>query len=107
MEKNNKYSYYATFPTHVFLGAREILKSMPAFYNGIYFSTKYANALWNGESEDVFSNITILTEQENVEKLRNIIKSNFLYLSEWDSVRFTNGDDYGFSFIVGNIIYAR
>ena len=76
---------------------------MPAFYNGIYFSTKYANALWNGESEDVFSNITILTEQENVEKLRNIIKSNFLYLSEWDSVRFTNGDDYGFSFIVGNI----
>ncbi len=102
---NNKYAYYATFPADVLLAAKEILKSMPAFYNNIYFSTKYANALWNGESDDVFANVTILTEEEKIGKLRSIIKSNFLYLSDWDSLKNTNGEEYGFSFIAGHVKY--
>lgn len=104
-QDNNKYSYYTNFTTQMFLGAKEILKSMPAFYNQIYFSTKYATALWSGDKEEVFQNITILTEAQNVERLRNIIKNNFLYIWQWDSIRFTNGEDYGFSFIAGNIKY--
>lgn len=103
--QDNKYAYYATFPTQVLLAAKELLKSMPAFYNNIYFSTKYANALWNGESEDIFANITILTEAEKVDRLRTIIKSNFLYISDWDSLKNTNGEDYGFSFIAGHVKY--
>lgn len=102
---NNKYAYYATFPTDILLAAKELLKSMPAFYNNVYFSTKYANALWNGESDDIFANVTILTEAEKADKLRNIIKSNFLYINDWDSIRNTNGEDYGFSFIAGHVKY--
>lgn len=102
---NDKYAYYATFPTNILLAAKELLKSMPAFYNNIYFSTKYANALWNGESDDIFANVTILTEVDKIDKLRNIIKSNFLYINDWDSLRNTNGEDYGFSFIAGHVKY--
>lgn len=105
MEASNKNSYYATFTTQMFLGAKELLKSMPTFYNRIYFSTKYANALWTGDKEETFSNVTILTENANIESLRQIIKNNFLYIGEWDSLKFTDNEDYGFSFIGGNIKY--
>lgn len=102
--QNNK-AYYSSFDTQMLLGAKELLKSMPAFYNKIYFSTKYASALWSGNKNETFTNVTILTENENIETLRNIIKNNFLYLGNWDSKRFTDKADYGFSFIGGNIKY--
>lgn len=100
-----KYSYYVSFTTQMFLGAKELLKSMPTFYNKIYFSTKYANALWSGDKEETFQNVTILTENANIETLRQIIKNNFLYIGDWDSAKFTDKADYGFSFIGGNIKY--
>ena len=37
-----KYSYYISFDTQIFLSAKELLKSMPTFYNRVYFSIKYA-----------------------------------------------------------------
>lgn len=100
-----KYSYYVSFTTTMFLGAKELLKSMPTFYNKIYFSTKYAGALWSGDKEETFESITILTENENINALRQIIKNNFLYIGDWDSTKFTDKADYGFSFIGGNIKY--
>lgn len=101
-----KYTYYLTFSTQLFLGAKELLKSMPTFYNKIYFSSKYARALWSGDIEETFTNVTILTEQANMATLRQIIKTNFLYISEWDSTRYTEGEEFGFSFIAGNIKYV-
>lgn len=103
--KNNNKSYYVNFTTQMFLGAKELLKSMPTFYNRVYFSSKYANALWSGEKEEVFTNVTLLTEENNIEQLRQIIKNNFLYIGDWDSQKFTDKADYGFSFIGGNIKY--
>ncbi len=100
-----KYSYYSTFTTEMFLGAKELLKSMPTFYNRVYFSSKYSEALWDGEKEEMFANVTLLTEEENIASLRQIIKNNFLYIGDWDSIKYTNGIDYGFSFIAGNIKY--
>lgn len=100
-----KYSYYVSFTTQMFLGAKELLKSMPTFYNQIYFSTKYASALWSGDKEETFQNVTILAPYENVATLRQIIKNNFLYIGDWDSQKFTDKADYGFSFIGGNIKY--
>lgn len=102
---NNKYSYFVNFNTEMFLGAKELLKSMPTFYNRVYFSTKYANALWSGDKEEYFSNVTLLTEEENIAQLRQIIKNNFLYIGDWDSLKFTDRKDFGFSFIAGNIKY--
>lgn len=102
-----KYSYYLSFSTQIFLGAKELLKSMPAFYNKVYFSTKYARALWSGDMEETFTNVTLLTEQANIATLRQIIKTNFLYIGEWDSIKYTeNGNEFGFSFIAGNIKYV-
>jgi hypothetical protein len=100
---NNKNAYYVNFNTAIFLGAKELLKSMPTFFNRVYFSSKYANALWSGDKEEYFSNITLLTEEANIEMLRNIIKNNFLYIKKWDSVVFTDKGDYGFSFVAGNV----
>lgn len=104
MQANNK-AYYVNFDTQMLLGAKELLKSMPTFYNKIYFSTKYASALWSGDKNENFTNVTILTENENIETLRQIIKNNFLYIGDWDSRKFTDKADYGFSFIGGNIKY--
>jgi len=101
----NKNAYYTYFDTQMFLGAKELLKSMPTFYNRIYFSSKYANALWTGDKEETFTNVTILTEKANIAQLRQIIKNNFLYIGDWDSIKFTDKEDYGFSFIAGNIKY--
>lgn len=100
-----KYSYYLSFTTEIFLGAKELLKSMPTFYNSVYFSSKFARALWSGDVEETFINVTLLAEEKNIPSLRQIIKTNFLYLAEWDSLRFTDNEDYGFSFIAGNIKY--
>ncbi len=104
-QENKNKSYYLNFTTQMFLGAKELLKSMPTFYNRIYFSTKFASALWSGDKEEIFPNVTILTEEANIASLRQIIKNNFLYIGEWDSLRFTDGQDFGFSFIAGNIKY--
>lgn len=104
MQANNK-AYYVNFDTQMLLGAKELLKSMPTFYNRIYFSTKYANALWSGNENETFTNVTILTENANIEQLRQIIKNNFLYIGDWDSKKFTDKCDYGFSFIGGNVKY--
>lgn len=104
-QDNKNKSYYLNFTTEMFLGAKELLKSMPTFYNRIYFSSKYASALWSGDKEETFANVTILTEEANISSLRQIIKNNFLYIGDWDSLRFTDGKDFGFSFIAGNIKY--
>lgn len=103
---NQNKSYYSHFNTTIFLGAKELLKSMPALYTRVYFSTKYVNALVNGDTEEEFINVTILTEMENIEMMRNIIKNNFLYINDWDSQNFTENLDYGFSFIAGNVKYV-
>ncbi len=100
---NKNKAYYKTFNTEIFLGAKELLKSMPAFFNKIYFSTKYANSLWDGEKEEIFENVTVLTEEANINQLRQIIKSNFLYIGDWDSLKYTDNKEYGFTFIGGNV----
>lgn len=105
MSNNNNKAFYVNFDTQMFLAGKELLKSMPTFYNSVYFSSKYANALWAGDKEEHFSNVTLLTEKENIGRVRQIIKNNFLYIGDWDSIRFTDKDDYGFSFIGGNIKY--
>lgn len=100
-----KNAYYINFSTVQFLGGKELLKSMPTFFNRVYFTHKYGNALWDGEKEEVFSNIAMICRAEDIDMLRNIIKNNFLYLGDWDSIRFTEKGDYGFSFIAGNLKY--
>lgn len=106
MKENNKLAYYSTFTTSIFLGAKELLKSMPTFYTRVYFSSLYADALWNGEKEESFSDVILLTENLNMEMLRQIIKTNFLYIPSWDSLKNTDDEEYGFSFIAGNIKYV-
>lgn len=100
-----KNAYYLNFGTVQFLGGKELLKSMPTFFNRIYFCSKYGNALWDGEKEEQFSNIAMICKLEDIEMLRNIIKNNFLHIADWDSVKFSENGDYGFSFIGGNIKY--
>lgn len=99
----NKNAYYLNFDTTQFLGAKELLKSMPFFYNKVYFCMKYGNALWSGEKEEHFSNIAMICKEEDIAQLRQIIKNNFLHIAGWDSIKFTEQFDYGFSFIGGNI----
>lgn len=101
-----KYSYYISFDTSIFLSAKELLKSMPTFYNKVYFSIKYARAIWSGDKEETFTNVTLLAKSEEMDILRQIIKNNFLYINEWDSTRYTTKADYGFSFIGGNVKFV-
>lgn len=103
---NQSKAYYPHFNTEILVGAKELLKSMPALYNRVYFSTKYVDALLNENNDEEFINVTILTEMENVEMMRNIIKTNFLYINDWDSKTSTEGEEYGFSFIAGNVKYV-
>lgn len=103
MEKLGKNAYYTVFSASQFLGAKEIIKSMPVFYNRVYFSSKYANILYSEETDETFENVTLLADVSDVASLRQIIKNNFLYVSEWDSINFTDNKDYGFSFLAANI----
>ena len=100
-----KNAYYLNFNTEQFLGGKELLKSMPTFFNRVYFCSKYGNALWDGDKEEYFSNIAMICRAEDLEFLRNIIKNNFLYMADWDSYKYSEKGDYGFSFIAGNIKY--
>ena len=102
---NDKKTYYLNFNTEQFLGGKELLKSMPTLYNRVYFCSKYGNALWYGEKEEYFSNIALLCKTEYINMIRQIIKNNFLYIADWDSLKFVEKGDYGFSFIGGNIKY--
>ena len=101
----NKNSYYSDFTIEKFLAGKELLKSMPMFFNRVYFCKKFANALWNGASSKHFSNIAMIASEDDISSLRTIIKNNFLYMSDWDSLNMTNKGDFGFSFIAGNIKY--
>lgn len=101
-----KYTYYLDFTTEEFLAAKEILKKMPVVYNNIYFCKKYANALWSGEKEEHFKDIVMICKEELIANIRQIIKSNFLYIQGWDSLKFGWNEDYGFSFIAGNIKFT-
>lgn len=101
----NKNSYYLDFTLEKFLAGKELLKSMPMFFNRVYFCKKYANALWSGESKEHFKNIAVIASEDDINSLRGIIRNNFLYLSDWDSLNNTSKGDYGFSFIAGNIKY--
>lgn len=103
---NKQRAYYAHFNTSILIAAKELLKSMPALYTRVYFSSKYLNALLNSADDEEFINVTILTEQENMTMMRNIIKTNSLYISDWDSLKYTDGEDFGFSFIAGNVKYV-
>ena len=104
MEKLKKNAYYTVFSASQFLGAKEIIKSMPVFYNRVYFSSKYINILYSEETDETFENITLLADIADAPSLRQIIKNNFLYVSEWDSINYTeNNKDYGFSFLAANI----
>ncbi len=102
---NSKNTYYAKFNTTMFLGAKELLKSMPTFYNRVYFSTVHANALWSGDKDEEFNNIIILADLKELNSLRQIIKNNFLYIQNWDSKTYFDDGEYGFSFIAGNVKY--
>ena len=107
MEKKlSKNTYYLDFTTEQLIGGKELLKSMPMFYNRVYFCKKYANALWNGSEGEHFADITMIAREEDIPNLRQIIKNNFLYISGWDSVKFSEEGDYGFSFIGGNLKYV-
>lgn len=101
----SKNSYYLDLTSTQFLTGKELLKSMPVFYNRIYFCQKYANVLWSGKTEEHFSSIDLLCKEEDIVSLRQLIKNNFLYISDWDSIKFTGAGDFGFSFIAGNIKY--
>lgn len=101
-----KYTYYLDFTTSEFLAAKEILKKMPVVFNNVYFCKKYANALWSGEKEEHFKDITMICKMDIIANIRQIIKSNFLYIQGWDSLKFDWNDDYGFSFIAGNIKFT-
>lgn len=103
---NQNRAYYSHFDTSILIAAKELLKSMPALYTRIYFSTKYVNALLNEDTGEEFINVTVLTEMENVNMLRNIIKTNSLYIYEWDSLKYSEGEEFGFSFIAGNVKYV-
>ena len=105
MEKLSKNSYYTVFSASQFLGAKEIIKSMPVFYNRVYFSSKYANILYSNETDETFENVTLLADIADVRNLRQIIKNNFLYISTWDSLTYTDDKDYGFSFLAANIMF--
>ena len=73
-------------------------------YNRVYFSSKYINVLYDNTSEEFFENVSLLAQKEDLNSLRQIIKTNFLYINEWDSINYVEeGDDYGFSFIAGKI----
>ena len=101
----NKNAYYLDFTIEKFLAGKELLKSMPMFFNRIYFCKKYANALWSGEATEHFSNIAVLANEDDINSIRGIIKNNFLYISDWDSLNCTTKGDFGFSFIAGNLKY--
>lgn len=106
MDTNNTMkSYYLNFGINELLSANEILKSMPVVYNSIYYTTPYTNALWTGEGSETFENVVVFCKDTNVNKIRQIIKNNFLYVPKWDSLKFTDNEDYGFSFIVGKVKY--
>lgn len=100
-----KNAYYINFDNEKFLGAKELLKRMPVFYNRVYFSSKYANVLWSNDKEEIFNNVVLLCKLEDIQNLRQIIKNNFLYINDWDSIKFIEDKEYGFSFIGGNILF--
>ena len=105
----NKDAYYLEFDEEKFLAGKELLKSMPMLFNRVYFCKKYTNILWNGtDNSDVkFKNIALLANLDDMQSLRQIIKNNFLYKNDWDSIKYTdNQEDYGFSFIAGNLKYV-
>lgn len=98
-------SYYLRFGINELLSSREILKSMPVVYNNLYYTTEYATALWDGEGDATFENVIVLCDVSLIDKIRQIIRNNFLYVPKWDSIRFTDNEDYGFTFIVGRVKY--
>lgn len=100
-----KNEYYLNFNAEQLLASKEVLKSMPIFYNKVYFSKKYVACLWSGATNDAFSDITLMCKSSDITQIRQIIKNNFLYLPDWDSKNFIETGDYGFSFILGNIKY--
>ena len=102
----NKYAYYLDFTTSELLAGKEILKKMPIVFNNVYFCKKYANALWSGEKEEHFKDITMICNANVISNIRQIIRSNFLYIQGWDSLKYAGNDDYGFSFIAGNIKFT-
>ena len=101
--KMRKNTYYIKFNGEQLLGAKEILKSMPIFFNRVYFSSKYAGVLYGKDLNGTFENVTLLAYKSDAQSLRQIIKNNFLYIYEWDSVNFLEKRDFGFSFLAGNI----
>lgn len=101
-----KYTYYLDFTTSELLAAKEILKKMPVVFNNVYFCKKYANALWSGEKEEHFKDIVLICKKEVISNIRQIIRSNFLYIQGWDSLKYNWNEDYGFSFIAGNIKFT-
>jgi len=103
---NNKNTYYLNFSLNQLLAGKELLKSMPMFFNRVYFCKKYANALWNGADDKTYNDVSLLCNQTDIMSLRQIIKNNFLYLSNWDSLKFQEHGDYGFSFIGGNLKFV-
>ena len=101
-----KYTYYLDFTTTEFLSCKEILKKMPVVFNNVYFCKKYANALWSGEKEEHFKDITMICRMDAIANIRQIIKNNFLHIQGWDSLKYSGNEDYGFSFIAGNIKFT-
>lgn len=104
--RNDRKIYYLDFTTEQLLGGKELLKSMPLFYNRVFFCRKYADLIWNGGGrEEHFTCIALTCRDSDIATLRQIIKNNSLYAPKWDSLRYTESEDYGFSFIGGNIKY--
>ena len=102
---NNVKTYYLDLTLQQFLAGKELLKSMPLFFNTVYFCKKYANALWNGMTNEVYHDIAMIIKKSDIDRARQVIKNNGLHISNWDSLKYTSKGDFGFSFIAGNIKY--
>ena len=84
------------------INAKEFLKSIPKLYDKVYFSYEYLNVFKNSEDAD-HENIILFTKKDNIKEIRKILKENGLYNEKLDSISKVTEEDYGLSFIIGNI----
>ena len=84
------------------INAKEFLKSIPKLYDKVYFSYEYLSVFKNSEDAD-HENIILFTKKDNIKEIRKILKENGLYNEKLDSISKVTEEDYGLSFIIGNI----
>lgn len=100
MESNSKKTYKEVLNIVKKLEKIENLKEL------FYFSGEVVPFLiLSEESGNSYTNLNFICENENMNKIRDILKNNKLYESSFDSkVIFDIDDDYGFSFEIDNFL---